>query len=268
MLRLHTFILFLIGFVSLPFVHADGRPLAFNDGETFEFRVSWGLFRGAGHLSVKAARDDQNGQARLRITTQTRTGGVIRAFYPFDGESKCLFDAKDGRLLEAAATTQSPSKNTDAVAILDYDQKLVRYQDRVDAKRSEDLPLPEGQPMDMITTLLASRAWHLEPGESRDVVVMFDKEFYELKIVAERIEKIDTERGEVETIVLTPKMEKNPRGMFKRGGEVHVWVTRDAQRLPVRLKVSLKFGTGTAYLTQHQPGREEAPAPAVAAVAH
>ncbi|MDX2187930.1 MAG: DUF3108 domain-containing protein [Opitutaceae bacterium] len=226
----------------------------FADGEGFRFRVSWGVFRTAGILSVRASHEETNGEPRLRIQTETRTYGLIRAFYPFDGFSDCLFDGESGRLLTAYATTKSASKETNALATMDYAANLVRYQDRIDASRTQDLPLPEGRPMDMITTLLCARNLDLEPGEKQDVVVMFDKDFYELTIHAERYEKIETAKGTVEALLLTPKMEKNPRGMFRRGGQVHVWVSRDEARLPVKLQVQLKFGTGTAYLTDYQPG--------------
>ncbi|WP_404422694.1 DUF3108 domain-containing protein [Nibricoccus sp. IMCC34717] len=230
-----------------------GAP-AFANGEEFRFRVSWGVFRTAANLTVKANYEESDGKPRVRIQTETRTSGLIRAFYPFDGYSDCVFDGGDGRLLTAFAATKSSSKETNALATLDYSANVMRYEDRVDKSRTQDLPIPEGRPMDMITTLLTARTWNLKPGDKAEVVVMFDKDFYELTIYAERYEVTDTPNGQVEALVLTPKMERNPRGMFRRGGQVHVWVARDEQRLPVKLQVQLKYGTGTAYLTDYKPG--------------
>ncbi|MGC4071752.1 MAG: DUF3108 domain-containing protein [Nibricoccus sp.] len=50
-----------------------------------------------------------------------------------------------------------------------------------------------------------------------------------------------------------PIMEKEPKGMFKRGGTVRVWISQDDKHLPVKLEVSLKYGTGTAWLTDYKP---------------
>jgi hypothetical protein len=44
-----------------------------------------------------------------------------------------------------------------------------------------------------------------------------------------------------------------PKGMFRRGGEVHVWVSADADRLPLRFEVKLKVGTAFAVLTDYRP---------------
>ena len=49
-------------------------------------------------------------------------------------------------------------------------------------------------------------------------------------------------------------MEKGPpKGMFKRGSTVRVWISQDEQHLPVRFKVDFKFGAGTATLTEYVP---------------
>ena len=82
---------------------------------------------------------------------------------------------------------------------------------------------------------------------------MFDDEFYELLIYAEGFDRVHTPWGDCKALVLEPKMETNPKGMFKRGGEVRVWISQDDRKLPVKFEVAMKFGTGTAYLTEYHP---------------
>ena len=49
-------------------------------------------------------------------------------------------------------------------------------------------------------------------------------------------------------------MEKTPpKGMFKRGSAVHVWISQDDQKLPVRFEVEFKFGAGVATLLHYEP---------------
>jgi hypothetical protein len=52
-------------------------------------------------------------------------------------------------------------------------------------------------------------------------------------------------------------METNPRGLFKKGGSVRVWISRDERHLPVMFEVSMGFGTGTAELAQYTPPSAE-----------
>jgi len=83
--------------------------------------------------------------------------------------------------------------------------------------------------------------------------------FHRIEDAARRIfhrhgyEEIRTPMGKFRTLRLTPRMEKSePKGMFKRGSEVHVWISQDGRRLPVRFEVEFKFGARVATLIDHQ----------------
>jgi hypothetical protein len=119
--------------------------------------------------------------------------------------------------------------------------------------------MPPGRPMDLITVLIQARAWDLKPGATHPALVLFDNEFYPLTITARQVEKIDTATGRRDAMLLTPAMDGTPKGMFKKGGAIQVWISNDADRLPLKFTVKTKVGTATATLTSHQ-----APAAAVA----
>jgi hypothetical protein len=101
--------------------------------------------------------------------------------------------------------------------------------------------------------LLQTRSWNLKPGEKRDVLVLFDDDFYELTIHMARYEDVQTPVGKFRTIVLEPRMDKTPpKGMFRRGSSVRVWIAQDQHRLPVKFEVEFKIGTGTAVLEAYE----------------
>ena len=83
---------------------------------------------------------------------------------------------------------------------------------------------------------------------------MFEDEFYQLTIHAVGHEEVETSLGTFMTQVLEPRMEKTPpKGMFKRGSKVRVWISQDSRRLPVRFKVEFKVGSGVATLADYRP---------------
>jgi len=121
--------------------------------------------------------------------------------------------------------------------------------------------------MDLITSLIQTRAWGLKPGEQRDINVLFEKEIYQLTVHALRYEPVDGPLGTFNTLVLEPRMDKTPpKGMFKRGSQVHVWIAQDDDRhLPVKFEVEFAFGAGVATLIKYRPPDSvatTAPAPA------
>ena len=235
------------------FARGNDSPVALSDGETLKYRVRWGLFPGAGEIVVKARETEIAGMPHINITTHTSTRGFVRSLYVFDGEGECIFDARDGRLLAVKAWSSTSKKNTRTMAVLDHSKQQVQYVDYLRPDRSLELPLPEGNPMDLITSLIQTRTWDLKPGEKREVTVMFDDEFYDITIEAEGYERVRTGMGEYNALLLVPSMPENPKGLFKRGGRVRVWISQDELRLPVKFEVSMKVGTGVAVLSDYTP---------------
>ena len=125
-------------------------------------------------------------------------------------------------------------------------------------ERSAEITIPEGDPVDLISALVQTRDWKLKPGEKRDLLVQFGRDFYPLSIMAESYEEVHTPLGTYNTLVLAPRMEKDPKGMFKKGGEVKVWISQDASSLPVKMQLKLGVVTATLQLQvradNHQGG--------------
>jgi hypothetical protein len=242
-------------FFPLAAVCASSSPsLALSPGEVFTYRVGWGLFGGAGEIKISAQKQTLAGLPQMKLTTTTATRGFIRMLYPFNAAAESIFDPHNGRLLATHATSAAGHQHTEASMVFDYDRATASYVDRLHPERNKPaLVIPSGNPADLITSLIQARTYTLKPGDSCPALALFDDEFYELTIVADHYEKIHTSLGDFETLVLIPRMEKDPKGMFKRGAEVRVWITQDSRHLPVQFEVKLKFGTAVAHLTDYTP---------------
>lgn len=232
-------------------------PLTLRDGEQLVYRVSWGLFPHAGSIRVLALHEELAGLPQTRVITETATRGVIRRLYPFTGRVDSIFDYRTGRMLAAYAMTSAGRKQTQASIVFNYAEGIGNYVDALRPERSTEVEIPTEFPMDLITSLINARTWDIKLGEKRNISVLFDDEFYDLTVTAERIEEISTAQGRQRALLLVPRMEGQPRGMFKRGGSVRVWLSLEEPRLPLRLEVSLAVGTATAVLTEYQPPRTE-----------
>jgi hypothetical protein len=262
-----TFLLFLFSACAawLGGTPAPSAPLAMQPGERLDFRVSWGPLGKAGEVTVFATPAGDEEQPVTEIVVRTSSAGLVRVLYAFDGEARSLFDPSDGRLLSATATTRAKRKNTRASITLDHDAARADYVDHLDSSRSTTVPLPQGRAMDLVTSLVEARAWSLRPGDKREVSVLFDDEFYDLTLHALRYETVRTHSGRREALLVTPRMDGRPRGIFKRGGEVRVWLDRAPPHLPVRFEVQTKSGTAVALLTDYRPpAKPAAHAPAYA----
>lgn len=226
--------------------------LPLQDGERLAYRVSWAIVPGAGEIKI-AAQVDPAAKDRLVVTTTTATRRLARVLLPFNAEAKSTFDLTSGRLLSLRETSSTKGKNAEHEVTFNYADRSALYVVPGGVVPPKTLPMPEGSPVDLIMALLQTRSWDLKPGESRDALVLFKDEFYELTIHMARYEKLRTSMGTFDTTVLEPRMDKTPpKGMFKRGSSVRVWIAQDAHRLPVKFEVEFNIGTGTATLESYQ----------------
>lgn len=229
-----------------------GLPL--RDGEKLTYRVAWAIVPGAGEIRIAARQETAAPAApRLLVTTTTTTRRLARLLLPFDAESRCLFDLGTGRLLQLEENSQQRDKVSRHRVDFNYDQRVASYARSLPRENQRELPMPGGNPTDLIMGLLQTRTWDLQPGQQRDALVLFDADFYELTLHALRLEDVRTGLGEFRALVLEPRMERTePKGMFKRGSTVRVWIAQDAHRLPVKFEVEFKIGTGTATLEAYE----------------
>jgi len=244
----------------LPSLAAAAPFTAFKDGETFTYKVGFAIFPHAGDIVIAAHDQKQDGADVVRVTTDTKSRGIVRGLYAFDNQAEVLIDRASGRMLHVKESGADPKRATDTELVLDYATRTARYTDRVRPDRSVEIPIPAGDPMDLISALVQTRTWNLKPGEKRDILVQFGRDFYPLSIEADHYEEVGTPLGTYLTLVLIPRMEKDPKGLFKKGGEIKVWISQDARNLPVQMQLKLNFGSATLLLSSYQSG--DAPAKA------
>jgi len=248
--------LFAVIAACLPVVRAEGDPPALRNGESLTYNVRWGLVPTVGRIKITADTLTQDDRSVLRVTTTTWTRGPVRALFPFDARGESVYDAKTGALLSSSEWSTYRNKEVKDSVLFNYGKKTATFSDDIHPEKSRVIPLPQGDPSDLILALISTRYWNVKPGMARDVVVIFQDQFYPLTIRPEPdTDTVFTAMGFFSTIVLVPRMEKTaPIGMFKRGSTVRVWIeTDDERRLPVRFEVGFRFGTGTATLIEYQP---------------
>lgn len=238
--------------LCLPSLACAAPFTAFHDGEIFTYRVGFAIFMHAGDITIAAKEQKLNGAQVVSVTTDTRSRGIVRGLYAFDNKAEVVIDKTSGRMLAVKESGADPKRATDTEIVFDYATRRAKYTDRVRPERSEDVTIPEGNPVDLISALVETRNWNLKPGEKHDVLVQFGSDFYPLAIYADHFEEVSTPLGTYQTLVLIPRMEKNPKGLFKRGGQIKVWISQDASNLPVKMQLKLNFGSATLLLSDYK----------------
>lgn len=228
--------------------------------EHLTYRVAWAILPGAGEITIDAAPPPDS-PGRLLVTATTTTRGIARMLLPFEARSDSLFDVATGRIISLHEKSRTRKKRDEHTVTFDLSTHEAVYTGVLPAEPPRTLEIPPGDPTDLMMGLLQTRTWEIKPGEKRDALVLFDDDFYELTLHALHYEEVRTPVGRFNTLVLQPRMEKTPpKGMFRRGSTVRVWIAQDEHRLPVKFEVEFKIGTGTATLESYRPPPQPVPA--------
>lgn len=246
----------------LPAAPAVAAPFTvFADGETFTYRVSWAVFWGAGRIVIAAHDNTLNGTPVVRVTVDTSSRGLVRAFYSYDDRAEAVVNKATGQIISARDKSSGGKDASDSETTFDYAKRTVTHVNRARPDRSGTFELPPGDPIDLISCLIDTRTWDVKPGDKRAALVYFDRDVYPVTLTAEAYETVTTSLGTFKTLRLVPRMEHNPKGIFARGGSIRVWVSQGQPKLPVKMQLQLHLGTATLTLIKHDPGKAQAPEP-------
>jgi len=107
---------------------------------------------------------------------------------------------------------------------------------------------------DVIGGLMVLRTLHLDPGKTAQIPISDGKKFVQARVESQRREDVKTDLGTMKAIRYEVFLFDNI--LYKRSGRLHVWLSDDERRLPVRLQVRLQFTIGTITFTLQKEERQ------------
>ena len=109
---------------------------------------------------------------------------------------------------------------------------------------------------DLVGGLFMLRTLHLEPGQSGAIPMSDGKKTVAAKVEAQEWEEIKTKAGTFKTLRYEAYVFNNV--LYSRNARLTLWVTDDARRLPVQMRVKMQFTLGTVTLSLDKIGEEPA----------
>ncbi|WP_447979761.1 DUF3108 domain-containing protein [Candidatus Nitrospira bockiana] len=183
------------------------------------------------------------GRPALKLLSTAVSSRVVSKFYPVDNRVESVIDAETMAPFRMVFHRREGRKKNDFdVTFRHADGRVVSIKDGV----GEVLPIPPAT-HDLISCLYYIRhVPSLDPGTSVVLNLHHDKKNYHVEVRVEAVERLRTAVGEVETLRLLVIMPF--QGLFLNEGNIRVWLTRDARRLPVMMKAKIIIGSVMARL--------------------
>ena len=225
----------------------DGDPGVskhpFRVGERLTYDISWfKITAGTAVMEVNGMGGQKDRSlAKLVATAQSRP--LITTFFPVDNRVESELDLTALLPEHMTFRRREGKKKEDIEYVFHHKEGMVTA---VRGGITESLPIPAGT-QDIISCLYYARSvLPMKPGAALMMNVYHDKKNRPVEVRVEDVEIMGSPWGKVETarvLVIMPF-----HGLFMNQGNIRVWITTDARRVPVRMKAKVVIGSIVADL--------------------
>ena len=184
----------------------------------------------------------------IRIVSIARSADWISVFFPVEDRVESLLakvpPPQLGLPRDFRMKVREGKHRRDKEIIFDHDKGKARYIDHLNGEKVE-LEIGKNT-YDPYSSFYYVRTLPLEVGKSVFVSLLDNKQLWNVEIQVLKKEKLDTILGKINTILIKPLMKSE--GIFQKKGEIYIWLTDDARRIPVKMKTKVTIGSVTATL--------------------
>ncbi|GFO70358.1 hypothetical protein GMLC_39370 [Geomonas limicola] len=193
------------------------------------------------------------------IVLRVRSNAAISSFYPVDD----LIETRhvDGQFIMTKIRQTEGSFQSDEMITINLGKKQVNWVDFLQ-HRVLRTDVPEDDVLDSLSGIYYLRNRQLEVGKT-EFLHIYDSEVYaEVPVEVLRKEEIRLANfDKVATVVVKPV--QKTAGIFRRTGDLLIWMTDDARKVPVKMVTTIALGRVTAELisaeSQAHQGKPSAP---------
>ena len=228
-------------------VFAQQEP-AFEEGEWFKFKMSYSNWLKAGNATLTVNDATLDDKAVYHVVGKGWTTGMIKWFFKVKDRYESYFDKETNMPYKFVRNIDEGGHTKDIE--IDFDQKNNKA--HVNNKKHKTQKVIDTKPniQDMVSTFYYLRnnldIDNLKKGDEVQIDMFFDEENYGFKLKYLGEETIDTDFGEVVSLKFRPYVMAGR--VFKEEESLTLWVSKDKNKVPLRIKADLAVGSLRADL--------------------
>ena len=221
------------------------HALPFSPGEELRFTVKFGPVRaGEARLSVHGP-ETVDGQVAYRFRSTAESSRFFSTFFPVKDRVESVWSVDTRLPLRFEKHIREGKYAKDGGMRFDHVQNRATY------TNGKSFPFPEGS-QDVLSAFYFVRSQALAPGTLLVVPNHTDGKNYPLQVKVLKRETVTVPAGTFTCVVVEPLLKS--AGLFKQEGNLTIWLTDDARRMPVLMKSKVAVGSIAAELESFTPG--------------
>ena len=237
------------GFVANDMAYFTYRSIenkAFGSGEELEFRVHYGWLNAASiTMRVEDSLRYVHGRPTYKVVADGKTFRTFDWMYTVRDHFESYIDT-------ASITPQKYYKRVREDNYRDVDLVFYSHPTKRLKGLKKDMDMP-AYVQDLVSGIYYARTLDLQRakvGQTFPIDIYLDQTIYNLKIKYLGKEVVHSDIGKVRCIKLRPQLVVDR--VFKDEDDMTIWVTDDANRLPVRVQTDIWVGSLKVDLTSYK----------------
>jgi hypothetical protein len=231
------FIFLLFPFISLGQMSPELGSAPFQVGEELRYKIRYGILNCAeGYMRVEESPREFNSSKAYRLIASGQTSSAVA--WVMNVRNRWDSYISTNTLMPYMFTETVQEDNYHREGYINFDRKNKKVTTNKGAFSIEE------NTFDIISVLYYARSLDfkgVKPGDILTFSYFLDDTLYPMHIKYLGVEKIKTPNGKVECLKFTPTLVKGR--MFRKNSKMYLWVTNDANRIPVRADVEILVGS-------------------------
>ncbi len=240
------FFLITILFAIPLFTFSQRAPIknsdAYKSGEHLKYSIRYSFITG-GYVTFSVKDTSFNNTSCNYVELSAKATGIVDALYKIRDRYISFIDKKTDQPVKSIRDINEGSYKYYNEVIYDYDS-LLEDSITIDSKKSGEVKVPYNI-QDILSAFYYARKYdfndNLKKGDVLFYTTYFSDEIFPLRIKYIRTETINTDYGKMECYLFHPVTEVGRA--FKTEEDMKIWISRDDNRIPVRVKVNLRVGS-------------------------
>lgn len=244
---LFTLFVFTISFGQSVKNTIPDKKFAFQTGEWLKFRMSYSNFLNAGYSTMEVKRTSNNGQEAFHILGKGKSTGLVSLFFKVEDDYQTFMYKESLKPYRFIRKINEGGYTKDQEIFFDHNTKLATV-NNYKHKTVEKHPISSNI-QDMLSALYFLRNQdisNLKKGDNIELQMFMDDEIAVFKLQFLEKEIIKTKFGKIKAIAFRPLVQTGR--VFKEQESVTVWVSDDANKVPLLIKANLTVGSLRADL--------------------
>lgn len=235
-----TFILFFLSVVSFAQELSYLNHSTFKPGETIRYKLKYGFFTAA-EATIKVSETDVkfDNHPTYHLAAQGATSGTFDIFYKVRNRYDSYIDEKTFTpYLYTENIREDRYKRNDKARFYQDEKKIIATKGTFTS--------PAAQTFDLLSAYYFARNLdlsHVKIGDKITLNYFLEDEVTPLTIEYLGKETIRTNLGKIRCLKFSPSI--TPGRIFKKDSKLYLWITDDANRIPVKAQVEVLVGAIT-----------------------